>query len=122
MASGTLLLAIDAARIQGGHLVAVQGKLGVQQLQIENPPAELGSFELRFAPASEAAPMIGQLPDLGGPLSLVAVLQLLPSGSYELEGSVAARPGASAELTQMLALLGPPDAQGRRTISLAGSL
>lgn len=121
-ASGTLLLAIDSARIQGGHLVAVQGKVDLQQLRIENPPADLGSFELRFAPPNEAAPMVGQLTDLNGPLSVIGVLQLSPTGSYELEGSIAPRPNAGANLTQMLQLLGPPDTQGRRAFSLAGSL
>jgi hypothetical protein len=50
------------------------------------------------------------------------LLQLSPSGAYDLEGSVAPRPGASADLTQTLQLLGAPDAQGRRPFSLAGSL
>jgi len=121
-ASGTLLLAIDSARVQGGHLVAVQGKVNLQRLRIENPPADLGNFELRFAPPKDAAPMIGQLTDLGGPLSVVGVLQLASNGSYDLEGSIAPRPNSGADLTQMLQLLGPPDAQGRRGFSLAGSL
>jgi hypothetical protein len=121
-ASGTLLLAIDSARIQGGHLIAIQGKIDLQQLHIEQPPADLGSFELKFAPPNGAAPMLGQLTDLNGPLSVVGLLQLSPTGSYELEGSIAPRPGAGEDLTQMLQLLGPPDTQGRRTFSLAGSL
>lgn len=121
-ATGTLLLAIDSARIQGGQLVAVQGKLDLQQLRIENPPAYLGSLELKFGPPIQVGPMVGQLTDLGGPLSVVGVLQLTPSGSYDLEGSIAARPGAGADLTQMLQMLGPPDPQGRRAFSLAGAL
>lgn len=120
--SGTLQLAIDSARVQGGHLVGLQGKIDLQQLHIENPPAELGSFELQFAPASEAGPMVGQLHDLSGPLSVTGVLQLSRTGSYELEGSVAPRPNAGANLTQLLQFLGPPDVQGRRPFSLAGTL
>jgi hypothetical protein len=119
--SGTLQLAIDSAQIQGGHLIAVQGKIALQQLHIENPAADLGSFELAFAPPNEAA-IVAQLRDLDGPLSVTGVLQLLHTGSYDLEGSIAARPGASAQLTQALQLLGPADARGRRPLSLAGSL
>jgi len=121
-ASGTLLLAIDSARVQRGHLVAVQGKVDLQQLRIENPAADLGSFELKFAPANESGPIMGQLSDTGGPLSVVGLLQLSPSGSYDLEGSIAPRANAGANLTQLLQLLGPPDPQGRRAFSLAGSL
>jgi len=40
----------------------------------------------------------------------------------QLEGSVAPKPGASEDVTRTLQILGPPDAEGRRTISLAGSL
>ena len=120
--SGTLQLAIDSARIEGGHLVALQGKIDLQQLHIANPPADLGSFELQFAPPGQSAAMVGQLRDLNGPLSVIGVLQLTRSGNYELQGSVAPKPDASADLTQALQLLGPPDAQGRRGFSLAGTL
>ena len=120
--SGSVQLAVDSARIEDGHLVAVQGKIDLQQLHIENPPADLGSFELQFAPPSQGSVMMGQLRDLNGPLSVIGVLQLTRAGSYDFEGSVAPRPGASADLTQLLQLLGPPDAQNRRAFSLAGSL
>jgi general secretion pathway protein N len=120
--SGTLQLAIDSARIAGAHLVAVQGSVELQQLHVENPAADLGGFALQFAPPNQSAAIVGQLRDLNGPLSVTGVLQLSPTGSYDLEGSVAARPGASAELTQLLQWLGPPDAQGRRALSLAGTL
>jgi hypothetical protein len=66
--------------------------------------------------------MLARLRDLNGPLSVTGVLQLLPTGSYQLDGSVTARPGTSAELTQKLQMLGPPDTQGRQTFSVAGSL
>jgi hypothetical protein len=120
--SGSLQLAIDSARIEGGHLIAVQGKIDLQQLHIENPSADLGSFELQFAPPDQSTAMVGQLRDLNGPLSVIGVLQLSRTGSYDLEGSVAPRPSASADVTQVLQLLGPPDAQNRRAFSLAGSL
>jgi hypothetical protein len=120
--SGTLQLAIDSARIQDGHLIALLGKIDMQSIHIDNPAADLGNFELQFAPPNQGAAMVGQLRDLSGPLAVSGVLQLSPSGAYDLEGSVAPRPSASADLTQALQLLGAPDAQGRRTFSLAGSL
>jgi hypothetical protein len=117
-----LVPAIDAARIQDGHLLALAGKIDLQSIHLENPAADLGSFELQFAPANEGAPMVGRLRDLNGPLAVSGLLQLSRAGAYDLEGSVAPRPGASADLAQALQLLGPPDAQGQRAFSLAGSL
>jgi general secretion pathway protein N len=120
--SGSMQLAIDSARIEGRHLVAMQGQIDLLQIHIDNPQADLGSFELQFVPPTQPRVMLAQLRDLNGPLSVSGVLQLLPTGSYQLDGSVAARPGASAELTQKLQILGPPDAQGRQVFSIAGAL
>ena len=125
-ASGNVQLAIDSAHLQGGHLVAVQGTIKLLQLHIANPVADLGSFELQFAPpdpngAIDGA-IVGQLRDLGGPLSVIGVLQLTRAGSYDLEGSIAPKPDSGADLAQVLQLLGPPDAQGRRAFSIGGTL
>jgi Type II secretion system (T2SS), protein N len=123
--SGALQLAIDQASVQGGKLTAMAGTITARQLHSENPPAELGSFQLQFPSrdgTGAATPIMGTLRDLEGPLSLQGQLQLLSTGAYELSGTVAARDSSSADLRQMLQLLGPPDAQGRHTFSLAGTL
>ncbi len=111
-ASGNLQLAIDSARIQGGHLVAAQGTITLRQLQIATPNPG-GAID---------GAIVGQLRDLDGPLSVIGVLQLTPAGSYDLEGSVAPKPDSGADLTQVLQMLGPADAQGRRPFSIAGTL
>jgi len=127
--SGTLQLDIDSARIAGGHLAALQGRSVLQQLRLASPRADLGSFELLFAPPVAAAQlpgapvaMLGQLRDLNGPLSVTGVVRLSPDGSYELAGSVAPKPDADPDLARVLQLLGTPDAQGRRAFSIAGTM
>ena len=127
--SGTLQLAIDSARIAGGHLTALQGRSVLQQLRLANPPADLGSFELLFAPPvagaqlpGVAGAMLGQLRDLNGPVSVTGVLRLSPDGSYELAGSIASKSDAGTDVTQLLQLLGPADALGRRDFSIAGTM
>lgn len=120
--AGTVQIAVDGARVQHEQLLALQGSIRVLQLRSEDQSADLGSFELVFPPAPEGAPIEGQLHDLGGPLSVTGQLRLMRAGGYDLSGSVAARDQASPELLQALQLLGPPDGQGRRTFSLAGSL
>jgi len=120
--SGSMQLAIDSARIEGRYLVALQGTIDLLQIHVDDPQADLGSFELQFLPPTQPRVMLAQLRDLNGPLSVTGTLQLLASGSYQLDGSISARPGASPQLIQKLQMLGPPDAQGRQVFSLAGSL
>jgi hypothetical protein len=52
---------------------------------------------------------------------LAGQLQLRRDGSYELDGTLAPRDASSADLQQVLNLLGPPDAAGRHAISFAGT-
>ena len=120
--SGQLQVAIDAATFAQGQLLALQGAVRVLQLRSESQAADLGSFELLFPAAPAGTPIDGQLRDLGGPLAVSGQLRLMRAGGYDLSGYVAARPQASADVVQALQLLGPPDAQGRRMFSLAGSL
>jgi hypothetical protein len=119
---GVLDLGIDQASVRGGHVAAVQGTLTAHSLHMGHPDADLGSFELKF-PAARARdePMIGTLRDLGGPLILSGQLQLRRDGSYELDGNIALRDASSADLQQVLNLLGPPDAAGRHALSFAGT-
>jgi hypothetical protein len=123
--SASMQLAIERARARAGHLLALNGRLQLQQLH--TPRTALGSFELAFTPAAGAdppadAPMQGTLRDLEGPLSLRGVLRLTTEGSYELSGKVAAHEDASPALQQLLALLGPVDADGAHELSFAGTL
>jgi general secretion pathway protein N len=120
--SGSMQLAIDSARVEDRHLVALQGTIDLLQIHIDNPPADVGSFELQFGPPTQPPIMVAQLHDLNGPLSVSGALQLSPAGSYQLDGTVTPKPGTSAELTQKLQMLGPPDGQGRHAFSIAGSL
>lgn len=125
--SASLQLAIDRAQVRAGHLVALEGTLELQQLQLRGSRTTLGSYELAFPPAADAAAaadaaMQGTLRDVEGPLSLHGQLQLQPAGSYEISGKVAAREDASPALQQLLEALGPADAGGEREFSLEGTL
>lgn len=117
----TLKLALNSLRIHDSHPIAIVGTIDLQQLHLDDPPADLGSYQLGF-PASESATMTGQLRDLGGPLAVNGQLVLQPTGMYELNGTVAARSDLNESISRVLQFLGPPDPQGRRVFSLAGSL
>jgi len=118
---GGLELAIAHASLASHHLASIEGTLTARQLRSEHPAADLGSFELRFPPATAGAASIGALRDIGGPLALQGVVQLAQGGAYEINGTVAARQASDGELQQLLQLLGPADAQGRHEFSLSGS-
>jgi hypothetical protein len=125
--SGALDLALERASVQNGHLIALQGRITLRQLHIEQPTADLGNFELDVpAPPAAASgapsPIVGQLHDLGGPLSVQGELRLSSDGAYELSSTLQPRSGASEALQQALRMLGPLDAQGRYGLSLAGTM
>jgi hypothetical protein len=59
--------------------------------------------------------------DLGGPLALAGTLRMTPEPGFVVDGTVAARPTASPNLVRQLQMLGAPDAQGRRSFSIANT-
>jgi hypothetical protein len=120
-ASATLNLALPSVRIHDSHLVAIVGTINLQQLHIAEPSADLGSYELAFPPTTSSS-MTGELRDLGGPLAVSGQLVLQATGSYEINGTVAGRADLNENLNKALQFLGPSDAAGRRSFSLAGSL
>jgi general secretion pathway protein N len=120
--SGAIELALARARIEGHHLVSIEGTVTARQLHSLRPAADLGSFELKFPPPIAGAESLGSLHDIGGPLEVQGDVRLARDGSYEINGVVAVRDPANVDLQQLLQLLGPPDAQGRHDFSLAGTL
>lgn len=84
---------------------------------------EIGSYRITFPPeqASEDT-LTAAVNDIGGPLQVSGTLQLKSDRNYVLEGLIAPRPDAPANVTQALQYLGPADAQGRRPFSFAGSI
>jgi len=70
----------------------------------------------------EDGQLSGTLSDDGGPIEIGGNIMLTPPMNYELQAKMKARPGAPAEITQALTFAGPAGADGRREISMAGSL
>lgn len=59
--------------------------------------------------------------DAGGPVEFTARLAVTPPGNYEMSGRAKARPGAPADMTNALAVLGPRAADGSTELSMSGS-
>ena len=66
--------------------------------------------------------LTGAVSDDGGPVEVGGNIVLTPPGDYELQAKLKARPGAPADITSALSLAGPAGPDGRREVSLAGSL
>jgi hypothetical protein len=122
--TGVLSLALPSLLMRTGHLSSLNGTAELRNLHLSNPALDLGSFQIQFAPdAADAAATEGQVRDLEGPLAVNGVLRLQSNGSFDLNGTVAARATATDDLNRTLQMfLGPEDAQGRHPFSLSGTL
>jgi general secretion pathway protein N len=118
---GQAHLALGLLELEGGMLTRLQGRVEVHDLEDRDgrTPTRLGSYVLTFPQA--AGEPVGQIKDLDGPLSVDGTLRLTRQGGFEVQGTVAPRQGAPADLTDNLRFLGTPDASGRRPFSLSGT-
>jgi general secretion pathway protein N len=109
---------LELLALKDGALRELKGTLEARNLEERSGDlTPLGSFAVRF-PGGPGEP-VGQVHDLGGPLSLEGTLRL-PRGGYELEALVAARPEAPPALQNNLRILGTPDERGRRQLTVSG--
>lgn len=105
-----------------GRLVRAEGTVTWHQAAM-SAPQELAFGDLQMVLRTEAeGQVVGDITDRGGPLKVEGKLQLSPDRSYRFNGTVAAGPGAPANLTQALGWLGKPDAQGRYRLNYNGRL
>jgi Type II secretion system (T2SS), protein N len=108
--------------MKANRLVDLRGRIEVHDLiQNEGASTPLGSYSLVFAGRASGGELVGELHDLGGPLALDGTLRMTPEPGIVLDGKVAARAAAAPELARQLQILGSPDAQGRRSFSIANT-
>jgi hypothetical protein len=118
---GTARAELALVEIKNGRLTDLRGTLeGHDLAQGSGAPTALGSYALSFAGESGGA-LVGALHDLGGPLAVTGTVRVTPEPGFVTEGTVAPRASASANLVQQLQMLGAPDAQGRRSFSIANT-
>jgi general secretion pathway protein N len=113
--------------IAGGWPTALRGTLDMDGL-IAPPPrnTSIGSYRVEIpdpqATASAAGPLTARVTDREGPFSFEGRFTLGADRSFLLEGTLAPRGNTPAPLVRSLELLGPPDANGRRPVSISGTL
>jgi general secretion pathway protein N len=123
--TGSINARLAQLTLTDGWPVAANGTVDVVKLTgPARRPAHLGSFQLKFPlETREPNTLVGSLNDVEGPLQIAGKIQLKSTDrGYLIEGLVATKPDAPADLTRALEFLGPPDVQGRREFSLAGTM
>jgi general secretion pathway protein N len=115
---GSVTFNLAALRWNGKRVTRLRGEFDVQGLVVQGD--SIGDYRLSFPDDSSDQPL-GQLTDLGGPLSVQGTLRLTREPGWVLNTLVAARANAPQDLVRGMRFLGSPDAQGRRPFSLAGT-
>jgi len=78
---------------------------------------------MKFDGAStQQGTLLGNVQDVDGLLAVTGTIKFTGQRSYEINAAVAPRANAPASITQALQYLGPADAQGRKQISLSGTI
>jgi general secretion pathway protein N len=113
--------------VENGWPTVLRGTLEMDGM-IAPPPRNvaIGSYHVEMpdptATGAAAGVLSARVNDKEGPLSFAGRLTLSPDRSFLLEGTVAPRGSTPAPLAQSLQYLGPPDASGRRPVSVSGTL
>jgi general secretion pathway protein N len=123
--TGTLQLDIQTLAIENRWPTEIKGTIEAANLVgPAQQPTPLGGYRITF-PASDvitAGELQGAVKSLDdSPLDVVGAVRLTADRNYVIDAQVATRPTAPASIVKALQYLGPPDAQGRRPLSLAGS-
>jgi general secretion pathway protein N len=120
--TGTVNAKLAKLALSNGWPVQAEGTIEILDLTgPANRPANMGGYKITFPPGSSGDELVGALSDLGGPLNLAGNVRLKSDRSYVVEGAVAARPEAPQSVANSLQYLGPPEADGRRPFSIAGT-
>jgi general secretion pathway protein N len=126
---GQASVALDSLELVDGWPTSVIGELRLAGLEatplIPNGGVTLvplGDYKVTFVPAAERE-VAAQFADEGGPLAVAGTVKLDAARAYTFDALIAPRPGAHESLVQGLTIMtGEPDAQGRRQLTLTGTL
>jgi general secretion pathway protein N len=124
---GTVQTQVSQLAIEKGWPSAIVGTIEAHDLNgPARQPAAIGSYKVTFDEQKGNTAidgLVGHVVSLSGaPLDVDGSLRLMPNRQYSIDAQVATRANAPDSINQALQYLGSPDAQGKRSLSLAGSL
>ena len=126
---GQASVAFDSLELEDGWPSSAVGELKLVGLEttplIPNGTSQLlalGDYTVTFVPAEERK-LEARFVDNGGPLEVMGTLALDAERAYTLDALIKARAGADQALVQGLEIMtADPDTEGRRRLTLTGSL
>lgn len=119
--SGRLEFKALFLRYAGGQLESLAGVAEARDLRSPQG-TRWGSYRIDMPRSASSGLPPARLVSLEGPLRLEGIATLSPQArSWQLDARVALQPDADPALAAALGALGPPDAQGLRPLSVAGS-
>jgi general secretion pathway protein N len=126
---GDASVSLDELELAGGAVTKVLGELRLAKLEVapfvptgSRELLPIGNYTVSFIEAQNAG-VNATFVDSGGPLEVTGTLELDAARAYTLDGFIKPRPDASQTLVDGLAIVtAEPDAEGRRRLTLTGSL
>jgi len=124
---GRLSGRFEEIEVSGGWPTALRGTLDMDGLIAPQPRnISIGSYHVEIpdpaAPDAGNDPLTARVTDKEGPFSFEGRFTLGADRSFLLEGMLAPRGATPPALLRSLELLGPADADGRRPVSVSGTL
>jgi hypothetical protein len=125
---GQASVALDTLELVDGWPVRATGQVKLAKLEVTpfvptgGGLVALGDYTVSFTEASEGA-LTARFADDGGPLEVAGSVTLDPARVYTLDALVKPRPSADRSLVEGLSIMtAEPDAEGRRRLTMTGSL
>jgi hypothetical protein len=120
---------LEQLELESGALTAIVGELRLAKLEVvpfapsgSRELVQIGDYAVTFLDSAGKG-INASFADVGGPLEVSGTLVVDMQRSYTLDGLIKPRPDASQQLVQGLSIItADPDAEGRRRLTLTGSL
>ena len=119
--SGNISVNLANLKVEKNLVTAIEGQVQATSLYSKRDRLALGGYAASFPAAPAGSEPVGQLSSLEGPVDFEGTLKLTRQPGWMIDGKIRTKPETPQSLTQQLAYLGAPDAQGFRQLSLEGT-
>lgn len=119
--AGTISVNLANLQVEKNLVMAIEGQVQATSLYSKRDRLALGGYSASFPAAPAGKEPVGQLMSLEGPVDFEGTLKLTRQPGWVIDGKIRTKPETPQALTQQLAYLGAPDAQGFRPLSLEGT-
>lgn len=119
--AGNISVNLAYLKLEKNLIAAIEGQVQATSLYSKRDRLALGGYSASFPKAAAGSEPVGQLSSLDGPVDFEGTLKLTRQPGWVIDGKVRTKPETPQALTQQLAYLGTPDAQGFRPLTLEGT-